>query len=720
MSKKMPSIGHTLWYPPKHWVLITLFVIILSGCGGSSDSGSDSPQEPLNDPGMALTLTSPPANSSIGVLDAITIATNGIVADSVVSISANGNDLSELANLSDDELVIAPDTDQPWEPGILELDISISSSGSVTGALAVEFNVISATQALPRVEPADGFAPLTVTLIPDATTDSVIELFEWDLDNDGEFLEASDTIGRTITRVFDLPGLYPVTLRATDSAGAVSVETVVIEVLNRAPVVTAEVVPSNGTAPLNAEFSINASDNEGIALYEVDFEGDGEFDESSETSTEFDHVYDVTGNFQPVIRVTDVGGETTEVSTPDVSVAALIPGSPTVSITHSSRPGPAPITVRFSGSASNRESPVELWEWDFDGDGNIDVSDPDGSRSQSFEFTIPGVYFATLKVTSENGLTAQDAVRVVVEPEVTLEIETDTVDGVQTADFTVTTNGLLTAAIELRDSGGRTHRTLFARGPLDAGEYTFSWNGSDDQGQLVPHGPYFVIVSYDFDGNTVVFDPSTTTSGEDLRRQLTVSSASTGEFRPFADEPVEVVMSLERAAEMTFFMGDADEDQRTNTFVQRVPFGAGLHTFLWHGTTTAGALIPLDDTQYTVGAFAFSLGDNALFVNNQPVVDALAINPRLVTPTGSSGASVQLNLSKSARLDVRIKTLSTGNTIATLVERNQPVGPVSFSWNGLDSEGNFPAPGQYSINVVAVDDSGVRSAEQTVLFSVIY
>src|SRR5205823_5069083 len=71
------------------------------------------------------------------------------------------------------------------------------------------------------------------------------------------------------------------------------------------------------------------------------------------------------------------------------------------------RSGTLPITVTFSGSATESDSAtISKYEWDFDGDGVYDFSSPT-SGNTSHQYTVPGSYSAVLRVTDSLGVTME-------------------------------------------------------------------------------------------------------------------------------------------------------------------------------------------------------------------------------------------------------------------------------------------------------------------------
>ncbi len=134
--------------------------------------------------------------------------------------------------------------------------------------------------------------------------------YEWDLDGD-EIFELDTGSEPIATARFSAPGTYNVRLRVTDNYGATKTrsEQVYVE-YNHLPRFTAKCDRTAGVAPFSTEFVISgASDPDGtLALFEIDYDGDGVFDESAPLMQNFSHVYTSAGEFTAKIRVTDNDG----------------------------------------------------------------------------------------------------------------------------------------------------------------------------------------------------------------------------------------------------------------------------------------------------------------------------------------------------------------------------------------------------------------------------
>jgi PKD repeat protein len=249
-------------------------------------------------------------------------------------------------------------------------------------------------------QPTKGTAPLEVQFAALASGGSPPYAFWWDLNNDG----TGDDTRESFLHHFIQYGEYPVTLTVKDAEDHSASASVTIKV-QLAPTVAASATPLSGAAPLNVSFSASAQDGDGtIVLYEWDFNGDGTYEYSSKKTPATTYKYLKKGSYKATIRVTDNSGlkgtdvVVIEVGTAPVAKAAANPAS-----------GLAPLTVNFVGTGTDADGKIALYQWDFDGDGVYDWQSDSGGNA-THTYNSYGSFYATFRVTDNNGLTGTAAV----------------------------------------------------------------------------------------------------------------------------------------------------------------------------------------------------------------------------------------------------------------------------------------------------------------------
>ncbi len=582
--------------------------------------------------------------------------------------------------------------------------------------------VADALAALPTARPTQGPAPLTVTFTPNANTSSAIVRYEWDFEGDGTY-DRSETVGRNQNFTYQSPGEYDATLRVTDSEGEQATGSVRISVGNEPPQVEVDLTPSNGQIPLTVTFSATATDDDGIDSFEWDYDGDGEYDETTTSGTTA-HTYETEGTFQARLRVTDTLGAATEVTVPTLSVSALPAGSPSVTLAASPEEGDPPLDVSLTATAEDPEGePIEQYDWDLDGNGSYDQSTTDGTLLTTYSQI--GTWYPRVRVTDAEGLQAEDVVKVYIQPSLALSVGTDTLDPLngESASVQTTLSGETEISLVIEDTEGQTIRTLVPFTVRSAGTYEDVWDGLDDAGEVVREGEYRAILLYRLDGRVERLDLALSTGGVQSNPPRSRIPSS---FSPLAGDPLDITFTLSRASEVTAFMGLYQVNTRLVTFMQRRPLGRGSHTITWNGENSDGQLIeaPPGD-RFLFGIFAYTLPDNAIYVRSGIHVASVTAAPSIFQPTenatdGAALSHIEVNLNRAGRVRLVINDAESGQDVAQFDYDGLAAGDNTLTWDGRDNDGDFVAPGTYRLGVTGIDDNGFESITVYALQRVYY
>ena len=240
---------------------------------------------------------------------------------------------------------------------------------------------------------------------PNEPYDEIVS-WDWDLDNDGEFDDAS---GETVSYTWDEPGIYPIALWVTASEephDCVEASRTIVEIGNHDPVADAngpyETRPCTPVT-LDGSGSYDPDPDDYIVSYEWDLDNDGEYDDATGESTEFHS--DDEGVYTIGLKVTDTFGATDTART-TVSVGNLAP------IADADGPYSGligePVLLDGSGSYDPDEDlgdEIVSWDWDLDGDGYFD-----DASGEKVEYTWEEKYSGEvcLKVTDKLGATGTD------------------------------------------------------------------------------------------------------------------------------------------------------------------------------------------------------------------------------------------------------------------------------------------------------------------------
>jgi uncharacterized delta-60 repeat protein len=300
--------------------------------------------------------------------------------------------------------------------------------------------------------------------------------YAWDLNGNGVYGETGtaatrgDETGSQPTfsaASLDGPGTYTVSLKVTDSAGASSIASATINVVNVAPTVTAPAdttVLTNSTVTRYGSFTDPGPNSPWTGI--VGF-GDGSgsiLTLNPDNTFSFSHVYTAAGNYTATVSITDKDG-----GTGSSSFVVHVVDTP-VTVT-----APAPATINEGSAytaASSFSDPLGSgWTATVDyGDGSGVQAlslNPDQTFTLNHVYAASGNYAVVITVTDSSGAFGTAWARVMVNN----VAPTASAGGNQTVNegSPVTLNG-----------------TVLDPGPLDT--FTYNWHVVSSNGQVVADG----------------------------------------------------------------------------------------------------------------------------------------------------------------------------------------------------------------------------------------
>lgn len=249
--------------------------------------------------------------------------------------------------------------------------------------------------------PYSGGVNQEVQLLGSATDPGIMDThtFEWDLDGDGEY---DDATGENPTYIWSVSGVYTIYLRVMDDDGGIGTDSAEVTI-NQPPVADAG-GPYTGDegSPITFDGS-NSTDDELIVSYEWDLDGDGVYDSIGVSVS-----YTWNDNYSGVVilRVTDNEG-LTNTDTATVVVNNIPPTADAGKI----YTGRVNKLIQLIGSGWDLGADLLIFEWDLDGDGEYDDA---VEETPIYTWSISGTHIARLRVTDDDGGVGIDSASVII------------------------------------------------------------------------------------------------------------------------------------------------------------------------------------------------------------------------------------------------------------------------------------------------------------------
>ncbi len=232
--------------------------------------------------------------------------------------------------------------------------------------------------------------------------------YEWD------FGDGSKARGNTQTHTYTELGDFSVSLKIAAKNRQTAKEENIefkqdVTIANVLANIVIKADPKEGPAPLSVTFdaSDTTSDNGEITGYAWDLDGNGEFDDSTDTITSY--TYEKIQKYTVGLRVTDSSGQTAD-STIEINATAPDDPIPVIAIDGADLKNlVAGAAYVFSGTQSTSpKGTIENYSWEFS-DGTTSKT-----RTVKHTFNETGEYDVTLKITDSAKKTAVKTVKVTV------------------------------------------------------------------------------------------------------------------------------------------------------------------------------------------------------------------------------------------------------------------------------------------------------------------
>ena len=207
--------------------------------------------------------------------------------------------------------------------------------------------------------------------------------------------------GPTVTRSFQNPGTYQITLTVTSSEATDNTATITktVTVATRPPVADFSFSPTSPFINDDVLFAPDASDPDGDPLTYIWNWGDGTDDSHAHVPL---HTFTSTGVKTVTLTVTDSHGAVDTISH-DVTVRGLVvPGNnpPVARFVASRKSAQVGDSIEFVSGSYDTDGSVREQVWDLNGDGKYDDAKGD---DVVYTFTTPGTHTVRLRATDNAG-----------------------------------------------------------------------------------------------------------------------------------------------------------------------------------------------------------------------------------------------------------------------------------------------------------------------------
>lgn len=256
-------------------------------------------------------------------------------------------------------------------------------------------------------QPASARPGSTVAFTAAPTDGRAISSYAWDLDEDGEF---DDATGPTASRHFPSGGRRFVRVKAMDSNGLTGTGEKTVDIVDLAPTVSIGQSPALARPNRAVTLDATGTDDGTITAYAWDLDGDGDFDDA--TGARATATFPTTGTKTVKVRVSDDGGNaTTAERTIEVAERA-----PTIKLTvdKASPAAKEKFTIHADVTDDGTIADKDI-QWGFDADNAGDDDDPytwATGRDWTLSFGWAGRYTMKARVTDDTGQVATDRITV--------------------------------------------------------------------------------------------------------------------------------------------------------------------------------------------------------------------------------------------------------------------------------------------------------------------
>lgn len=272
--------------------------------------------------------------------------------------------------------------------------------------------------------------------------------------------------------------------------------------------------------------------------------------------------------------------------------------------------------------------------------------------------------------------------------------------------YRLTSNAKL--SIKIYNAQNNLVRNIITDQLRSAGQYSETWDGKDDSGNILSDGHYYFTIEDSLGGTAaVVYNPSGT-GGNDISHSI---SFSTTTFDTLKNQPCVLTYNLPKPAKINIKVrAERYAGPAIRVIKYQEDLGSGQHQTIWDGRDELGDII--SNKSYTLAIWGYTLEDNAFVITGgRPVISQVTVTPIKYDPllnpyslTAPGTTTISFNLSKEAYVNIGIYNANNSLVHSLLNNTLKFSGANSVVWDGKNSRGEVLPNGYYRIEIQAQKD----------------
>jgi flagellar hook assembly protein FlgD len=240
---------------------------------------------------------------------------------------------------------------------------------------------------------------------------------------------------------------------------------------------------------------------------------------------------------------------------------------------------------------------------------------------------------------------------------------------------------------------------------VEAGSYSFTWNGRNTAGNIVPDEAYLYIVEATDGARTDSYAPAAPAG-----RGSFTCTQSNG-YYPYKNIPLTISYAVTQPERVDINIHWGAQDFK---IMDGVPHEAGSYTHTWDGRDPSNKVLNGGGVAYC--SAPSSLAENHIITTgNVPKVTSVAADPYQLDLSFGQIGKVKYSISSTANITVKLIS-PTGGEIVLLSNQSQTAGDYEVSWVATDSSDpdgkkfQINSEGDYTIQVTAVNPANGGSS----------